>query len=203
MPLRVAVDVNLDDDALELAYLLPGADGGESLHGYAPAPRADLASSSRAAGELKRLCVDRAASRLAHRIRRRQSMRVTFCFPAPDLPRLAALDPDRDWTRFQHGEEAWVLATYLRLRAAGAPVELAATPPTRVVVVHGKHERRARANRRLRRARVAMVGGERAELASRRRLRDRAERPFGRLEPPLPHAALAAAGPAAARPGAR
>jgi outer membrane receptor protein involved in Fe transport len=40
--LRVAVDaLNLfDGDALELAYLLPGAGGGETLHGFAPAPRA-------------------------------------------------------------------------------------------------------------------------------------------------------------------
>ena len=89
-------------------------------------------------------------------------MRVTFCFPAPDLPRLAALDPDRDWTRFQHGEEAWILATYLRLKAAGAAVELAATPPDEgLVVLHGKHKRRLAGEiARLRRARVAMVRGD-------------------------------------------
>ena len=39
---RIALDLlnALDDDALELAFLLPGAEGGETLHGYAPAPRA-------------------------------------------------------------------------------------------------------------------------------------------------------------------
>ena len=40
--LRVWIDLlNLaDEGALELGYLLPGADGGESLFGFAPAPRA-------------------------------------------------------------------------------------------------------------------------------------------------------------------
>lgn len=89
-------------------------------------------------------------------------MRVTFCYPAPDLPALSRLDPDRDWTRFQHGEEAWILATWLRLAAAGTKVELAATPPDEgLVVLHGKHKRvLAGALSRLRRARVVMVRGD-------------------------------------------
>lgn len=37
---------------------------------------------------------------------------------------LEKLDPDRDWQEFVTTTRAWVLQTYLRLRAAGAPVTL-------------------------------------------------------------------------------
>jgi outer membrane receptor protein involved in Fe transport len=41
-PLRLRVDLLnlLDDDGLEVAFLLPGADGGDRLFGFAPSPRA-------------------------------------------------------------------------------------------------------------------------------------------------------------------
>ncbi len=77
-------------------------------------------------------------------------MDVTFYLPGEDdLPRLAGLDPDRDWREFQRGERIWVLQTFLRLARAGHPVRLAGEPPARgVVVFHAKHERALLAARR-------------------------------------------------------
>jgi hypothetical protein len=47
------------------------------------------------------------------------------------------LDPDRDWAIFGTGVYVWILQTFLRLRAAGAPVRLAEAPPAAgTVVVH-------------------------------------------------------------------
>ena len=95
-------------------------------------------------------------------------MRTTFCYPAADLDRLRALDPDRDWRAFQGGQEAWILGTYLRLAAAGVPVELAAHLPDEdgLVILHAKHKRAFAADiARLRRAKVAIVRGDlRGEL---------------------------------------
>lgn len=70
-------------------------------------------------------------------------MRVRFLLPGEgDLDELRALDPDRDVERFKRGECAWVLQTYLRLAAAGQPVELVDRPPADgVVVFHAKHRR--------------------------------------------------------------
>jgi hypothetical protein len=70
-------------------------------------------------------------------------MDVTFFLPGEaDLPRLARVDPDRDWREFQRGERIWVLQAYLRLARAGYPVRLAAAPPAAgIVVFHAKHER--------------------------------------------------------------
>lgn len=70
-------------------------------------------------------------------------MRVRFLLPSEgDLDALRALDPDRDFERFKRGECAWVLQTYLRLAAAGKPVELVDRPPRDgIVVFHAKHRR--------------------------------------------------------------
>ena len=68
-------------------------------------------------------------------------MRVTFFLPnEPDLEGLRRLDPDRELAPFVRGERAWILQTFLQLRAAGHPVELAATPPgEELIVYHAKH----------------------------------------------------------------
>jgi hypothetical protein len=69
---------------------------------------------------------------------------VTFFLAEAD-PGLAALDPDRDWRQLQLGERAWVLQTYLRLAAVGAPVTLSARPRPGVVVYHAKQWRQLEA----------------------------------------------------------
>lgn len=70
-------------------------------------------------------------------------MRVAFFLPhEPDLDRLSRLDPDRDWREFARGERAWILQTYLRLKAAGEPVELLGRPrAVDLLVYHAKHGR--------------------------------------------------------------
>lgn len=70
-------------------------------------------------------------------------MRVRFLLPGEgDLDELRALDPDRDLERFKRGECAWILQTFLRLAAAGRPVELVDSPPADgIVVFHAKHRR--------------------------------------------------------------
>jgi hypothetical protein len=90
-------------------------------------------------------------------------MRVTFFLPGePDLDRLRELDPDRDWSEFARGEHAWTLQTYLRLRSAGHPAELAAVPPGEgLVVYHAKHGRDLL--RHFRRLRQAVLVGIRAD----------------------------------------
>ena len=45
------------------------------------------------------------------------------------------LHPDRDWDVFGTGVYVWILQTFLRLRHAGAPVRLEASPPSSGVVV--------------------------------------------------------------------
>jgi hypothetical protein len=47
----------------------------------------------------------------------------------------AELDPDRDWNVFGTGQYIWILQTFLRLRDAGASVELVATAPRDGLVV--------------------------------------------------------------------
>jgi hypothetical protein len=74
-------------------------------------------------------------------------MRVTFFLAGAErnLDVLRRLDPNRDWRRFQQGEGAWILQTYLRLGGAGYPVELASRPPEEgIVVFHAKEGRRLR-----------------------------------------------------------
>ncbi len=70
-------------------------------------------------------------------------MRVRFLLPGEgDLDALRAIDPDREFERFKRGECAWVLQTYLRLAAAGKPVELVDRPPgDGIVAFHAKHRR--------------------------------------------------------------
>ena len=51
-----------------------------------------------------------------------------------------SLDPDRDWTVFGTGVYVWILQTYVRLRVAGAPVQLVERPPdSGLVVTHADH----------------------------------------------------------------
>jgi hypothetical protein len=70
-------------------------------------------------------------------------MRVSFLLPDErDLASLGRLDPDRDHEQLKRGERAWVLQTYLRLAAAGWPVELTGEPPADgLVVFHSKHRK--------------------------------------------------------------
>jgi len=70
-------------------------------------------------------------------------MRVSFLLPdETDLAGLRRLDPDRHHEQFKRGERAWVLQTYLRLAAAGRPVELTGEPPADgLVVFHSKHRK--------------------------------------------------------------
>src|SRR5262245_13095523 len=57
-------------------------------------------------------------------------VRATFYLPGEsDLERLRRLDPDRDAVEFTRGHRAWILQTYLRLAAAGHPVDLDGAPP--------------------------------------------------------------------------
>jgi hypothetical protein len=70
------------------------------------------------------------------------------CFYLPERQALSgvdplALDPDRDWQMFGTGVYVWILQTFLRLRAAGAPVRLVEQPPTAgLVVAHADHIKR-------------------------------------------------------------
>jgi hypothetical protein len=67
-------------------------------------------------------------------------VRVTFFLSGEnDIERLRRLDPDRDSSEFSLGERGWILQTYLRLAAAGHPVELSARPPEGgLLVFHAK-----------------------------------------------------------------
>ena len=57
-------------------------------------------------------------------------MRATFYMPGErDLETLRRLDPERDADRFNRGHSVWILQTYLRLAAAGHPVEFSDQPP--------------------------------------------------------------------------
>lgn len=93
-------------------------------------------------------------------------MRVRFLLPGEgDLDELRALDPDRDVERFRRGECAWVLQTYLRLAAAGLPVELVdRAPADGVVVFHAKHRRWLRDHGGA--ARSAVLVGIRGDLGA-------------------------------------
>jgi hypothetical protein len=68
-------------------------------------------------------------------------MRVTFFLPGePDLDRLRGVDPDCDAHELVTGERVWILQTYLRLAAAGHPVDLSDRPlESGIVVYHAKH----------------------------------------------------------------
>jgi len=68
---------------------------------------------------------------------------VSFFLPLePDLAALSTLDPDRDASEFRRGERAWILQTYLRLRAAGFDCALVdRVPASGLVLYHAKHDR--------------------------------------------------------------
>ncbi len=69
---------------------------------------------------------------------------ITFVLIDPEpLGRLMGLDPDRDWRHFVTGERAWVLQTYLRLRASGLPVRLADRLPGDGIAVFSCKQRQA------------------------------------------------------------
>jgi len=59
-----------------------------------------------------------------------------------DLRRVARLDPDRDWEEFAGGaERVWILQTYLRLKAAGYPVQISSDiPADGIVILHRQSE---------------------------------------------------------------
>lgn len=69
-----------------------------------------------------------------------QSARVNFVMSAESDSRLAdlvRLDVDRDWREFNGGERAWILQTFLLLRAAGVAVECARGPvPEAINITH-------------------------------------------------------------------
>jgi len=70
-------------------------------------------------------------------------MHVTFYLKDPrPLAELASLDPDADWREFVTGERAWVLQTFLRLRARGADVSLSDRVPANGLVVFSSKQRR-------------------------------------------------------------
>ena len=71
-------------------------------------------------------------------------MRATFFLPdEAHLDRLRRLDPDHQVSEFATGQRGWILQTYLRLAAAGHPVELSAELPRGgLLVYHAKHVER-------------------------------------------------------------
>ena len=72
---------------------------------------------------------------------------VAFYLPdrqALDSADPLTLDPDRDWAIFGTGVYVWILQTFLRLHAAGAPVRLVETPPAAgLLVTHASNFDRA------------------------------------------------------------
>jgi len=62
---------------------------------------------------------------------------VSFVLLDDDRPvtELAALDPDLDWREFATNTRAWILQTYLRLKAAGCAVALRERLPARGIAV--------------------------------------------------------------------
>lgn len=69
------------------------------------------------------------------------SLPLTFFLPDPQqVAQFQDADPDRDWALFNTGVHVWVGQTYLRLKRAGHPVQLAATAPRAgIVVAHADH----------------------------------------------------------------
>jgi hypothetical protein len=59
-----------------------------------------------------------------------------------DFAALQCLDPDRDWQHFITGERAWVLQTFLRLQAAGVPVQLIDRLPEDGIAIFSSKQRK-------------------------------------------------------------
>jgi hypothetical protein len=85
---------------------------------------------------------------MSHIVERRSSpsrSNSVVAFYFPDRRALGGadpltLEPDRDWAMFGTGLYVWILQTFLRLRAAGAPVELVdRAPADGIVVIHADH----------------------------------------------------------------
>lgn len=76
---------------------------------------------------------------------------IAFYLPEQrEVARLKSADMDHDWQVFSTGVQVWIGQTYLRLAAAGYPVELRSTPPDNgIVVVHADHASRLFADRSL------------------------------------------------------
>lgn len=84
---------------------------------------------------------------------------ITFVLIDPEpSERLETLDPDRDWADFVRGERAWVLQTFLRLRARGLPVLLASRLPEQGIAVFSAKQRRLLRGRAPGRTCALMVG---------------------------------------------
>lgn len=73
----------------------------------------------------------------------RQDVSVTFVLHGADLPALSRLDPDRDWREFVSGERAWILQTFLRLRAAGFTASLSDRLPRSGIAIFSAGQRTA------------------------------------------------------------
>jgi hypothetical protein len=74
------------------------------------------------------------------------------------LERLEKLDPDRNWSDFITGERAWVLQTFLRLRAAGISVRLASQLPPHGIAVFSSKQRRLLRHRDEGRTAAVLIG---------------------------------------------
>jgi len=69
-------------------------------------------------------------------------MNVAFILHGePQLEALNRLDPDRDWRELVVGERAWILQTYLRMRAAGHAVSLQTDLPHEGIAVFSSKQR--------------------------------------------------------------
>jgi hypothetical protein len=83
---------------------------------------------------------------------------VTFVLHGEPLDELGRLDPDRDWREFVTGERAWILQTYLRLRADGAAVRLADELPADGIAVFSSKQRRTLVRGKRRATQAVLVG---------------------------------------------
>lgn len=76
---------------------------------------------------------------------------------ATPLAALERLDPDRDWQEFVTTTRAWILQTYLRLRAAGCPVSLTNELPQDGIAVVSTGDYRELLRHRSARSRALIV----------------------------------------------
>lgn len=86
-------------------------------------------------------------------------MDIYFVLANDDLPipALEQLDPDRDWQAFVSTTRAWVLQTYLRLRAHRIPVQLINELPEADIAIVSAGDRHALLRNRSRRSRALIV----------------------------------------------